>query len=396
MTRFGEKDTAITGIGLSEISRGSDKSALALTIDACMEAIADAGLKRSDIDGVASYPGSDNNASGISPVGVPQLMDALRLNVNWYSGGGEVPGQLGAVFNAIGAIAAGYCRHVLVFRTVYEASARKLSRQANALLQGDRVYSQFGIFAPYGATTATVQQALYFQRFVHDYGLKPETTGRIAVNNRRNASLNPSAVYRQPITLEDYLGSEMLSTPVRLFDCDVPCDGSCAIIVSRHDAARDGPNPVLRIEAVGSAQRVRYSWDQIEGEALGRQAAISASAMMWERTDLKPADVDVAQLYDGFTFHTAAWLSAAGFCQPGEENDFVGNGSRIALEGELPINTGGGQLSMGRMHAYGQLHEGVTQLWRRGGARQVNRDLKVSINTTAGGPLAGCMMLVRD
>jgi acetyl-CoA acetyltransferase len=113
-------------------------------------------------------------------------------------------------------------------------------------------------------------------------------------------------------------------------------------------------------------------------------------------TDLKPEDVDIAQFYDGFTFHTAAWLSAAGFCQPGEENDFVGDGSRIALEGELPINTSGGQLSMGRMHAYGQLHEGATQLWRRGGARQVNKDLKVSINTTAGGPMAGCMMLVRD
>ncbi|HEY6868693.1 MAG TPA: thiolase family protein [Novosphingobium sp.] len=394
---YGEKQTAVTGIGMSEISRGASKSALALTIDACMEAIADAGLKRSDIDGVASYPGSDNNASGLSPVGVPGLMDALRLEVNWYSGGGEVPGQLGAVFNAIGAIAAGYCRHVLVFRTVYEGSARKLSKQANALMKpGERIHSQFKSFAPYGAAAAAVQQALYFQRFVHDYGLKPETTGRIAVNNRRNASLNPAAVYRTPMTLEDYFASEMLATPVRLFDCDVPCDGSAAMVISRIDAARDCRNPVLRVESVGCAQKVRNSWDQLAGEALGRQATISAGAMMWERTDFRPKDVDAAQFYDGFTFHTAAWLSAAGFCKPGEENDFVGDGSRIALEGELPINTGGGQLSMGRMHAYGQLHESATQLWRRGGARQIAKDVKVSINTTAGGPLSGCMMLVRD
>lgn len=396
MTRLGEKQTAITGIGMSEVSRASDRTALTLTIDACMEAIRDAGLTRADIDGVASYPGADNNASGFSPVGVPQLMDALRLQVNWYAGGIEVPGQLGAVFNAIGAIAAGFCRHVLIFRTVQEGSARKRSRQANALIAGDRVYSQFGSFAPYGALAASVQQALYFQRFVHDHGLAEQTTGRIAVNNRRNASLNPAAIYRSPFTLNEYLASEMIATPVRLLDCDVPCDGSVAIILSRRDAARDCRNPVLRVEAVGCAQTVRNSWDQIASHALARQAAISAAAMMWERTDLKPADVDIAQFYDGFTFHVAAWLSAAGFCNPGEENAFVGDGSRIALEGQLPINTDGGQLSMGRMHGYGQLHEAATQLWRRGGARQVAKDLQVSINSTAGGPLGGCMLLVRE
>lgn len=393
---YGEKNVAVTGIGMSEISRSASKTAMALTIDACMQAIADAGLKRADIDGLSSYPGADNNASGFSPVGAPQLQDALRLDVNWFSGGGENPGQLGAVFNAIGAIAAGYCRHVLVFRTVYEASARKLTKQANALFKDERASGQLMNFAPYWAMTASVQQALYFQRFVHDYGLKPETTGRIAVNNRRNAALNPAAVYRQPITLDDYLGSEIIATPLRLFDCDVPVDGSVAVVLSRADAARDCRNPLLRVDAIGAAQKVRYSWDQIRGEALARQATISSAEMMWSRTDLTPGDVDVAQLYDGFTFHTATWLSSAGFCQVGEENDFVGDGSRIALEGQLPINTGGGQLSLGRMHAYGQLHEAATQLWGRGGARQVKRDLKVSINTTAGGPMSGCMMLVKE
>ena len=395
-SHIGEKNVAVTGIGMSEISRGATKTPMALTLDACMQAIEDAGLKRSDIDGISSYPGADNNASGFSPVGAPQAMDALRLNVNWFSGGGEVPGQLGAVFNAIGAIAAGYCRHVLVFRTVYEASARRLSKQANALFSGGRAYGQLMNWSPYWAMTASVQQALYFHKFMHDYGLKPETTGRIAVNNRRNASLNPAAVYRTPMTLDDYFASEVLATPLRLFDCDVPCDGSVAVVLSHVDAARDCRNPLLRVEAVGSAQKVRYSWDQIAGEALARQATVSSAEMMWSRTDLKPSDVDVAQLYDGFTFHTAAWLSSGGFCAPGEENDFVGDGSRIALEGELPINTGGGQLSMGRMHAYGQLHEAATQMWGRGGDRQVQKDVRVSINTTAGGPMSGCMMLVRD
>src|SRR3546814_9994355 len=123
-----------------------------------MEAIADAGLKRSDIDGLSSYPGGDNNGSGFSPVGVPLLQDALRLNVGWYSGGGETPGQLGAVFNAIGAIAAGYCDHVLVYRTVYEASARKGGTFANALFKGTRAFGPLMEWAPYGALSAATQQ----------------------------------------------------------------------------------------------------------------------------------------------------------------------------------------------------------------------------------------------
>ena len=131
--RYGEKNCAITGVGISEVSRGSAKSSLELTVDAALDAIADAGLKRSDIDGIATWPGGDGNASGFSPVWIGQLQDALRLKLNWYSNGGESPGQYGAVFNAIGAINAGLARHVLIYRSMYEASARKLAF-ANSLL----------------------------------------------------------------------------------------------------------------------------------------------------------------------------------------------------------------------------------------------------------------------
>jgi acetyl-CoA acetyltransferase len=395
MSRHGEKNMAITGIGMSAISRGSEATPMALTIDACLAAIEDAGLKRADIDGVSSYPGGDNNGSGFSPVGVPALMDALRLQVDWYSGGGETPGQLGAVFNAIAAICAGYCNHVLVFRTVGEASARKGGTFANALFKGtERAHGQLAEWAPYWALSAAVQQALYFQRYVHDFGARPDQVGWIAVNNRRNASLNPAAVYRTPITIDDYLASPLIATPLRLYDCDVPVDGSVAIIISRRELARDMPNPVIGIEAIGSALHRRYSWSQIETPAT--QATLSVAQMMWSRTDLTPADLDVAQLYDGFTYHTLAWLGSMGICDHADAAAFVEGGTRIALEGEMPINTGGGQLSAGRLHAYGQLHEACTQLWGRGGERQVPGDVRVSANCTAGGPLAGCMLLVRE
>ena len=391
---YAEKETAITGIGQSEISRGSSKSALELTVDACEEAIKHAGLERKDIDGIATWPGADFNASGFSPIGVPHIQDAMRLNVNWYSGGAEGPGQFAAIYNAIGAISAGFCKHVLLFRTLTEATARKTA-YANALaVSGQRDHGLFQWFTPYHMYSASTQQALYFQAYVHASGIKEEQIAQIAINGRRNAALNPKAVYRERITVDDYMNSPIISSPVRLYDCDVPIDGSTAIILSRVDEARDMPNPLIRLEAVGTSMQYRNSWAQLD--ALDTQAQPKVAEMMWSRTDLKPKDVDIAELYDGFSFHTINWLESFGFCERYGAGDFIADGKNIALEGSLPINTNGGAMSAGRMHAYGQVHEACLQLWGQGGDRQVPNDPKVAALSTAGGPLAGAMLLVRD
>jgi acetyl-CoA acetyltransferase len=115
--------------------------------------------------------------------------------------------------------------------------------------------------------------------------------------------------------------------------------------------------------------------------------------MLWERTDLTPADVDVAELYDGFSFITLAWLEALGFCGHGEAGGFVDGGTRIAREGQLPLNTHGGQLSAGRLHGYGFLHEASVQLWGEAGDRQVPGGPEVAAVGAGGGPLAGCLLL---
>src|SRR5690606_21412551 len=119
-------------------------------------------------------------------------------------------------------------------------------------------------------------------------------------------------------------------------------------------------------------------------------------AMLWSRTDLRPGDVQVAELYDGFSFLALAWLEALGFCGRGESGAFVAGGQRIARDGELPLNTHGGQLSGGRLHGYGFLHEAAVQLRGEGGARQVPGAPRVAVVAAGGGPLAGCMLLVRD
>lgn len=394
MIRFAEKNTAISGVGMSDVSRGATRSALALTVDAALEAIADAGLTRADIDGIATWPGERADGSGFSPVGCAALQDALRLEVNWYAGGGEAPGQYGAVFNAIGAIAAGMCRNVLIFRTMYEATARKTAYANSLLREGQRQAGPFSWYAPYYTYAAALQQALFFNLYVHKSGITPEQVGQIAVNQRRNAALNPKAIYKTPISLDDYLASPIIATPLRLYDCDVPIDGAAAIIVSRMDVARGLRNPPIRIEAIGSSMRYRNSWTQLA--ELDTQAQPRVAEMMWGRTDLKPADVDIAQLYDGFSFHTINWLENFGFCERYGAKDFIEGGRRIALDGDLPVNTGGGALSGGRLHAYGAVHEACTQLWGRAGERQVKGDPQICATSTSGGPLAGAMLLVRD
>lgn len=393
--RLWEKNVAITGIGQSEVGRPSSRSAMQLTLDACREAIADAGLKREDIDGVACWPGDNNNGSPFSPIGPNALASVMGLKVDWYGAGYEGPGPLAGVINGALAIAAGLCRHVLVFRSIAEASARRIDRAAGALTskspgRDSSFFWQW--YTPFNVTSAANLVAMYAQRHFHEYGTTPEQLAQIALTCRRHAALNPKAVFRTPLTMDDYMASKIVSTPLRLFDCDVHCDASTAIVLSHADAARDGPQPPIRIEAIGAALHQPWSWDQI---SLTGMAAFDVGRMMWSRTDLKPSDVGSAQLYDGFSILTMIWLEGLGLCPTGESGRFIEGGTRIARDGVLPLNTNGGQLSGGRTHGLGYVHEACTQLWGRGGERQI-RPHHVAVTAAGGGPLGGSLLLVKE
>ena len=222
------------------------------------------------------------------------------------------------------------------------------------------------------------------------YGTTKEQLGWLAINSRRNAGLNPRAAYREPMTMEDYLASRPVSTPFGLFDCDVPIDGSVALVVSHADYTADCPNRAVAVEAIGGAYG---SGGWFHRDDFPKMASSEAAAEMWSRTDLTPSDVNVAELYDGFTFLTFAWLEALGFCADGEAGPFVEGATRIALDGALPLNTYGGQLSAGRMHGYWLLHEACLQLRGQAGDRQLARRPEVAAVAAGGGPIAGCMLL---
>jgi acetyl-CoA acetyltransferase len=285
---------------------------------------------------------------------------------------------------------------VLCFRSVWEATAQGTGRRAGIMGGaeaggGFRATGELQWTLPFRAYSAANWVALLAQRHFHEYGTTREQLAQIALVARRNAGRNPKAIYREPLGLDDYLNARPISTPLVLYDCDVPADGATAVVVSRAEAARDLRKRPVRVEAVGCAIHGRPSWDQWDD--LTTMAARDAARMLWRRTDLRPADVDVAELYDGFSFLALVWLEALGFCKQGEGGPFVEGGARIALDGELPLNTHGGQLSAGRLHGYGFLHEACVQLWGEGGERQVPGRPRVAVAAAGGGPLAGCLLL---
>lgn len=400
MTDF-ERRSIISGIGQSAIGRRLYRTGLDLTIEAALEAIADAGLTTADIDGIATYPGSGGIGEDFSGPGTPEVQDALRLEVNWHTGGLEGAAQLAAVVNAVMAVGAGLARHVLVYRTVTEASAQGDGGRRGIGTGGGggggkapKMGGQFQWSIPFRAYSAANWIALSAQRHFHEFGTTPEQMAMIPINARRNAGLNPKAVYRDPMTLDDYFAARVITTPFRLFDCDAPVDGSTAVIVSAAEHAPNVDHPVARVEAVGTALRGRPSWDQFDDATT--MAARDAGAHLWSRTDLTPADVDVAELYDGFSFLTMTWLEALGFCGKGESGPFIEGGKRIALEGDLPLNTHGGQLSAGRLHGFGFIHEACLQLRGAAGERQVPGNVEVAAVANGGGPIAGAMLLTRE
>ena len=370
---------------------------LSLAIDASLEAIADAGLTLDDIDGLSTYPGA--TGGGMSEGGVTAIEEALRIHPTWFNGGGDLPGPGGSVIAAAMAVASGLCRHVLCFRTVWESTFGVLAAQG-AQDQGGggerraaRVSGPFREWrAPFGAMSAANWIGMNANQYLHRYGAPRELLGLIALNARRNAALNPNAIYRDPMTMDDYLSARPITSPFGLYDCDIPCDASIAVIVSAASVADDLPHPAVRIEAVGTQILERVSWDQ---DTLTHEPqVIGQAAHLWTRTGVQPSEVDLALVYDGFTFNAISWLEGLGFCGFGEAYDWLDDGRRIALDGELPVNPHGGQLSEGRTHGFGFLYEAVLQLRHDAGARQV-KDAKTAVVTSGGGTPSGVLLLQR-
>ena len=290
------------------------------------------------------------------------------------------------------AVSSGLCRHVVCFRTVWQSTYAELAKRAGGNGGRRRASGFEEHLAPFGVQAVNTVAMAASQHFAR-YGTTRETLGWVALNARANAARNPTAVFQDPLTMEDYLASRPISSPLGLLDCDPLCDGSVAVVVSALDAAGALRHPPVRVEAVGMQITERPEWDQ--GVLSHEPQVLGPASHLWSRTDLRPADVDVAELYDGFTFNCITWLEALGFCGIGEAKDFLDTGKRIALDGDLPLNTHGGQLSHGRTHGMGLVHEAITQLRGDGGPRQV-RHAATAVVSTGGLTPGGVILFRRD
>jgi acetyl-CoA acetyltransferase len=395
MTYF-EKDAIVSGLGISRIGRRTGIPGRDLTMEAVRGAIADAGLQPADIDGIATLgdtPAAEVNAE-------------LRIDAADCGSGFGTGGLLSPVMSACRAVSERRARHVVIYRTIQmlggtvpvkqeeNAPAPPLARMFETP-EGEPkpavgAMDDVNDLVAAQAYSAANWLALNCRRHMDLYGTTKEQLGWLALNGRRNAALNPLAVYREPMTMADYLGARLVSTPFGLLDCDVPIDGSIAVVVSHAEYGPDCPHRPVRVEAVGGSDGAG-GW--FHRDDYPKMAMSDAAAQMWARTELKPSDLALAELYDGFTYLTLAWLEALGICGDGEAGPFVEGGQRIARDGQLPLNTYGGQLSAGRMHGYWALHEGCLQLRGEAGERQVSQRPEVGVVSVGGGPVAGCMLL---
>jgi acetyl-CoA acetyltransferase len=390
-----EKDAIISGLGISRIGRRTGIPGLELTLEAAGAAIEDAGLTPDDIDGIGTL--------GDTPPA--EVVTALRIQATDQTVGFDTAGVLIPVMSAFRAVAERRARHVLVYRTVAmlggamnQTASPMLNPLASPPIEprtpGTRrklkPFEDIDELVAAHSYSAANWLAMHCRRHMELYGTTKEQLGWLAINSRRNAGLNPRAAYRDPISMDDYLAARPVSTPFGLLDCDVPIDGSIALVVSHADYGQDCPNPPVAVEAIGGAYG---SGGWFHRDDFPKMASCEAAAEMWSHTDVTPSDVDVAELYDGFTFLTFAWLEALGFCADGEAGPFVEGAARIALDGDLPLNTYGGQLSAGRMHGYWLVHEACLQLRGQAGDRQSTRRPEVAVAAAGGGPIAACMVL---
>jgi acetyl-CoA acetyltransferase len=358
---------------MSPITRHASGSLAGLVVHACNAAIKDAGMRPVDVDGAATFPTAafhgtaESEQEGLHTIGVSYLIDHLPglSNVRWFSES-SVGLVVSAIIDSVNAIATGSCSVAIVWR----AMSRPTRRDPMELSGRPRGEDQY--FVPYNVAPGVIAHALAYRRYQWQYGARREDMATLAVNSRRNAAMNNLAVFRdRDLSVDEYMSARLISSPLCLYDCDVPVFGAAAIVLTAAARAKDCPNAPAYVLGIGQQSskqpRVGRSLNPLlDYMTLGGRMAKS----VWESSGLGPKDVDVAQLYDGFSPSVLYWLEAAGFCSRGEGYEFIQDG-RIALDGELPVNTFGGSLSEGRMHGMGHVIEAVRQVTGRAGPRQV-------------------------
>ena len=344
---------AVCGIGETTYRRGSDQTTRSLATWALKNAMDDAGMDASDVDGMLSY---SNNDSTFSPMVAGDLGIRLNFYMDVYGGGSSSEALIGI---AIGVIEAGMCNTVAIFRSMNGYSQVRIGgtgARSAAPIVGDQIHMR-----AYGWQSAGQMFAPTFMRHMYDYGTTPEQVAHVKVAHSKHASNNPKAYYNNRVTVDDVVNSRMICKPLHLMDCCVETDNATAILVTRLGRARDCKNKAAVIQAVaGRVCKPRIDMHYQHGP-ISTVAAHYAKDILWPNAGVGPEDIDVTGSYDAFTFTTMLQLEDYGFCKKGEGGDYVSSGI-IELGGARPNNTSGGHLCEGYTHGMSMVIENVRQL----------------------------------
>ncbi|MFH0520912.1 acetyl-CoA acetyltransferase [Streptomyces sp. M41] len=354
------RKVAVVGVSLADCGRVDDMTPYALHAQAARRALADAGLGREVVDGFAS--------AGLGTLAPVEVAEYLGLRPTWVdstSVGGSTWEVMAA--HAADAIASGHANAVLlVYGSTARADVRDGRRTAN-LSFGSRGPLQFEV--PYGHTLIA-KYAMAARRHMIEHGTTIEQLAQVAVQTRANAALNPEAMYRDPVTVDDVLAGPMIADPFTKLHCCIRSDGGAAVLLAAEEFVRDCRTAPVWI--LGTGEHISHAAMSEWPDFTTGPAAVSGR-LAFERAGIRPQEVDFAEIYDAFTYMTLVTLEDLGFCGKGEGGAFVEKGRLLVRGGELPVNTDGGGLSAQHpgMRGLFLLVEAVRQLRGEGGERQV-------------------------
>lgn len=382
------RKTAIVGVAESDIGRVPHKSKFQLSAEASKAALDDAGLTKDDVDGV--FTTIITEGGQFSSMAMAEYMGIRPRYTDSTSIGGS--SFVAYVEHAAMAIATGLCEVALICHGSTNISDR--GGRAGPVSASSHVFGPTQFEEPYGVSTVG-SYALAAQRHMHDYGTTSEQLAEIAVATRKWASMNPKAMMREPITIEDVLNSRLIASPLHLLDCCLVTDAGGAVVLTSMERARDLKKPPVAVLGTGEAHTHRMISQMPD---LTETAAKVSGQLAFERAGVSHSDIDVAEIYDSFTITVLLTLESLGFCKKGEGGAFV-SGQRTAPGGDFPMNTQGGALSYTHPGMFGifTVIEAARQVRGECGPRQVP-GAEIALANGTGGVLSstGTIILGRD
>ena len=346
--------TAIAGIGQTPFAKHLDAPEGQLAVEAVVAALHDAAIDPGEVDGLCSYTlETTDEVTMAKNIGAGDVTFFSQVG---YGGGAGCA----TVGHAAMAVATGQAEVVVAWRS-RKRGARSSRPWAAA---PTRLPIQAQWTRPFGLLRPVDEVAMLTRRYMHEYGATREHLAEVAMATRAHANANPAALmYDKTMTLEDYMTSRWVSEPLCLFDNCLETDGALAAVIVSAERAADGPNPPALIHSFAQGLHRQhesmvnyYCDDPLTGPAW------ACASKLWEQSELGPADVDVAQLYDAFSPLVLLSLEGYGFCARGEAPDFVADGNLRVDGGRLPVNTSGGGMSEAYVHGFNLITEGVRQI----------------------------------